>query len=186
MISVTQLRAGKAFKDGNRVYQVLEYKHTKMGRGNATIRVKAKDILTGVVLDKSFISGSKVEDVDLISRSMQYLYLDKDEVYFMDPTTFEQIKLDRALVEEQIKYFKEGMTVKVSFYEENPFSVELPNSMVFEVGFAPPGIKGDSANPGNKPVVLENGLTVQVPLFIKKGNKVKIDVRTGDYVSRVN
>ncbi|MBU1127208.1 MAG: elongation factor P [Patescibacteria group bacterium] len=186
MISVTELRAGRAFRDGDNVYQVLEYKHTKMGRGNATIRVKAKNILTGSIIDKSFVSGSKVEDIDLLSRSMQYLYSDKDEVYFMDPTTFEQIKLDRALIEEQIKFFKEGMTVKVCFYEENPFSVELPNSMVFKVGSAPPGVKGDSASPGNKPVVLENGLTVQVPLFIKKGDEVKIDTRTGSYVSRVN
>lgn len=186
MISVTELRAGRAFRDGGNIYQVLEYKHTKMGRGNATIRVKAKNIISGAIIDKSFVSGSKVEDVDLSFRSMQYLYSDKDAAYFMDPKTFEQIKLKKVLIGEQIKFFKEGMIIKVAFYEDEPFSVELPNSMVFEIESAPPGIRGDSASPGSKPVVLENGLTVQVPLFIKKGNKVKIDTRTGDYISRVS
>lgn len=186
MISVTELRTGTTFKLDGQPYQVVSYKHTKLGRGAANIKVKARNLITGTVVEKNFISGAKVEPIETSIKTLQYLYQDGNNLYFMDPRSFEQFSLDKSILGEKTKFLKEESQVKVLFYEEKPLSIELSLSMIFEVIEAPPGVKGDSATASTKPVVLENSLIVQVPLFIKKGDKIKVDTRTGDYIERVS
>ncbi|KPJ70782.1 hypothetical protein AMJ51_00990 [Microgenomates bacterium DG_75] len=184
MISVTELRTGTTFKLDGHPHQVLEYKHTKLARGTANVKIKARNLASGAVLEKTFISGAKVEPIETEVKPLQFLYQDENSLHFMDPRTFEQFSLDKSILGERAKYLKEESQVRVLFYEGEPLSVELPLSMVFAVVSAPPGVKGDSATASTKPVTLENGLIVQAPLFIKKGDKLKINTRTGKYLER--
>ena len=185
MISVTNLRNGAAFKLNGQLFQVLEYKHSKIGRGTANIRIKARNLETGNVVSKTFISGAKAEPFQTETRALQYLYQDDQDFYFMDPRSFEQFTLLERLLGEKAKFLKEGQEVKVLFGEEKPLSIDLATTLVFQVDQTSPGVKGDSANASFKPATLDNGLQVKVPLFIKKGDQVKIDTRTGEYLERV-
>ncbi len=186
MISVTELRTGTTFLLDGQPHQILEYKHSKIGRGTANIKIKARNLNNGLVVKKTFTSGTKVEPVETIVKRLQFLYQDDNLLFFMDPKNFEQFSLGKSVLGEKIKYLKEGINFKTLFYEEKPLSIELPVSMIFEVIGAPPGVKGNSATASAKPVTLDNGLIVQAPLFIKKGNKLKIDTRTGKYIERVS
>jgi len=185
MISVTEMRAGRLFEENGEPYQVLEYKHTKMGRGTANIKLKTKNLITGAVTEKTFISGAKVELVETEVKMLQYLYRENEDYFFMDPQTFEQFNLEAKVLAGKEKFLKEEQTVKILFWREKPLSIELPITMVFTVTQAPPGIKGDSVNASFKPATLDNGLEVKVPLFVNVGDKIKVDTRTGEYVERV-
>ena len=185
MISVTELRSGTTFELEGQPHLVLEYKHTKLARGTANVKIKARNLSTGAVVEKSFISGAKVEPIETMVKELQFLYSDGTSLFFMDPRNFAQFSLDKSVLGEKAEFLQEEILVKVLFYEEKPLSVELPKSMVFKVSEAPPGVKGDSAMGATKPVTLENGLVVQVPLFIKKGDKVKIDTHNGKYRTRM-
>ena len=185
MISVTELRAGRTFRFENEPYQVLEYRHTKLGRGTANIRVKVQNLRSGAIVEKTFISGAKVEPIETEVKFLQYLYQEGDNFYFMEPKTFEQFSLSRAALGPKAKFLQEGKEIKVLFWEKKPLMVELPNSLVFKVIQAPPGVKGNSATASYKPVTLDNHLVVKVPLFIKVGDKIKVDTRTGEYIGRV-
>jgi len=185
MISVTELRVGRTFQIDGVPYQVVEYKHTKMGRGTASIRVKIRNLQNGSVVPKTFISGAKVEPVELETKLAQYLYRQGDEFYFADPRTFEQFSLPESAMGGKEKFLKEQEEVKIIFWEEKPLNLELPLSLVFEVAQTNPGIKGNSVNASFKPATLDNGLGVQVPLFIKIGDRIKVDTRTGSYIERV-
>ncbi len=184
MISVTELRTGTTFLFNGEPYQVLKYKHTKLARGTANVKIKARNLTTGAIVEKTFISGAKVEPVAAEIKTLQYLYQKDNDFYFMDPQSFEQFSLDKSVLGKKVEYLREESKVKVLFYEDKPLSVELPKSMVFEVASAPPGIRGNSATASNKPVELSNGLIVQAPLFIEKGEKIKVDTRTGEYMER--
>lgn len=185
MISVTELRTGTTFKLDGQPYQVVGYKHTKLGRGAANIRVKARNLATGMMVEKTFTSGAKVEPIETTIKILQFLYQDENNLYFIDPRSFEQFSMDKSILGEKTKFLKEESQIKVLFYEEKPLSIELPMSMIFEVIDAPPGVKGDSATASTKPVTLSNGLVIQTPLFIKKGNRIKVDTRTKKYMERV-
>jgi elongation factor P len=185
MISITELRHGATFQDNGRPLVVLEYKHTKLGRGKANIRVKVKDLLTGSVLEKSFISGARVEPIQTAKRPMQYLYQEGENLVFMDPKNFEQATIAAKLLGEQAKFLVEGQEVSVLFWEEKPLLVELPVSLVLKIKETGPGVKGDTAARSFKPATLENGAVVKVPLFLKPGDKVKVDTRTGEYLERI-
>jgi elongation factor P len=186
MIIASQLRAGITFKDEGRAYKVIEYKHTKVGRGTASIRVKVRDFETGAVMEKTFISGAKVEPLETENRNLQYLYRDDDSFYFMDSKSFDQSVLSKKLIGDDSRFLQEGRDYRVLFVEDKPLSVELPLSLIFTVKEAEPGVKGDSAAGATKSAILENGLKIKVPLFIKDGDKVKVDTRTGDYLERVS
>lgn len=186
MISVTEMRAGRLFEENGEPYQVLEYKHTKMGRGTASIKLKTKNLITGAVTEKTFISGAKVEPVETEVKMLQYLYREGEDYFFMDPQTFKQFNLSTKVLAGKEKFLKEEEIVKVLFWNQKPLAVEMPISMVFMVTQTPPGIKGDSVNASFKPATLDNGLEVKVPLFINVGDKIKIDTRTGDYLERVS
>lgn len=183
MISVTELRSGTIFEENGTLYQVLSYEHIKMGRGSANIKVKIRNVRSGSTTDKSFINGAKVNDVMVLKKNLQYLYKDSDNAYFMDSVTFEQIPINLRVIPEH-QFLKEGETFAVSFYEDEPLSLNLPPKMEFEVVETGPGVKGNSATNIYKDAILENGLKTKVPLFIKIGDRVRIDTRTGSYTEK--
>ena len=185
MISVTELRSGRFFRLNGEPCRVVEYKHTKLGRGTANIKVKLRNLRTGKVVEKTFISGAKVEPLEAETKELQYLYKDARDACFMDPRSFEQFSLPLSVLSRKIDFLKEGEKIKVFFCGDKPLLVELPVALVFEVTQAPPGVKGDSATASFKQVTLDNGLVVKVPLFIEKGDRVKIDTRTGHYIERI-
>lgn len=184
MISVTELRAGRAFKEDDQPYLVLKYEHTKLGRGKANIKVKVRHLVTGKVSEKTFISGAKVEELETLKKKMQFLYQDASGFYFMDPETFEQVSISSGVIGEQAGFLKEGAKVDVLFVEDRALSVDLPVSVVLAVAQTEPGVKGNTATRSLKAATLENGMRVQVPLFVKVGDKIKVDTRTGEYVER--
>ncbi len=186
MISVTELRAGRSFKENGQPYLVLKYEHTKMGRGTASIKVKVKNLKTGSVTEKSFISGARVEAVLTQKKKLQYLYSDQLGFYFMDPKSFEQVEIPASLLREQKDFLKEEVLVEVLFVESDPVSVELAPKMKFKVKETGPGVKGDSATNIFKPATLDNGMKIKVPLFIKTGEEIWVDTRSGEYVARLD
>lgn len=181
MISVTDLRAGTIFEENGNLLQVLSYEHIKMGRGSANIKVKVKNIRSGSTTDKSFINGAKVNNVIVSKRDLQFLYKDGESAYFMNPSTFEQITILLKVIGSEASYLKEGESYNLSFLGDEALSINLPPKMVFTVLETAPGVKGNSATNVFKDAVLENGQTVKVPLFMKNGDKVRVDTRTGLY-----
>ncbi len=183
MISVTELRAGTTYQEDGNTLVVLSYEHIKMGRGSANIKVKVRNIKTGTIIDKSYINGARVADVQVIKKDMQYLYKEDDFVYFMDPQSFEQVGMSKRLVPEYL-YLKDGETFTVSFLQNEPLSVLFPSKMVFKVVETAPGVKGNSATNVFKEAVLENGIKTKVPLFINIGELIRVDTRTGAYCEK--
>lgn len=184
MISVTDLRSGTTFEDGGQLFKVLSYEHIKMGRGTANVKVKVKNLRRGTVMDKSFISNAKVQEVALNKKKYQFLYKDSENAYFMDEATYEQIPIAFRLLGDESSYLKEGMTLPILFTQDEPLSLELPPKMEFVVKETGPDIRGNSATNIYKDAILENSLTVRVPLFTKVGDRVIVDTRTGEYSER--
>ncbi len=185
MIDVNELRKGVTFElDGN-LYKVLDYTHNKTGRGNATIRVKARNLLTGANVERTFNSGLSVQDVRLDYHNVSYLYHDDDFYYFMDNETFEQPAISKETLGDSAKYLKEGMEVKLTFYNGKAIDVDLPTSVDLKVVEAEMAIRGDTATGVTKKVTTESGVQVQVPNFVNVGDTIRVDTRTGDYVTRV-
>src|SRR5919204_5658173 len=160
MIGVEDLRKGVTFKHEGQLWKVLEYSHNKQGRGNATIRVRARNLRTGATLEKSFQSGGRVEDIRLDHHEMTYLYHDGDFYHFMDVETYEQTALPADVLGEGVHFLKEGLQVKVSMYNGEPIDVELPSAVELKVTESAPGLKGDTATGATKPATLESGYTV--------------------------
>ncbi len=185
MIEVTQLKAGTAFEENGAPFLVLKYTHTKLGRGKANIKVKVRNLKSGAVLQKSFVSGAKVKPIELKRKMMQYLYSDEENFYLMDKRTFEQVEVERGLAGEGAKFLKEGIEVEVLFWEEKALSIQMPNFVELEVVDTGPTVKGNSATNIYKDAVLAGDVRIRVPLFIKGGDKVKIDTRDESYVERV-
>lgn len=185
MIGVTELRAGTIFEESGNLFIVLSYEHIKMGRGSANIKVKVKNIRQGSTTEKGFTNGARVNNVQVFKRDIQYLYKDGEQAYFMDPTSFEQISVPLALVGANAAYLKDGESYNISFLGVEPLTLNLPPKMDFTISEADPGVKGNTASNIYKDAVLDNGLKVRVPLFIKAGDKVRIDTRTGDYSQKV-
>ncbi len=186
MIGVQDLRKGTTFvdDDGN-LYMVLDYLHNKQGRGNATIKTKLRNLRTGSTIERSFQSGGRVQDVRLDTHTVQYLYRDGDMYTFMDTETYEQPVLSAETLGEHSEYLKEGMNLEILMYEGQPIDVQLPTTVDLKVVETAPGYKGDTASGGGKPAKLETGVTVTVPFFVNTGDTVRVDTRTGDYVTRV-
>lgn len=185
MIDVNDLRKGVTFVLDGTLYKVLEYSHNKPGRGNATIRIKARDIRKGNTLEKTFQSGDRIQDIRLDFRNVQYLYRDGDMFTFMDMQTFDQPNVKSDLIGESAGYLKEGMEVKLTYYENEPIDIELPTTVDLEVVHAEVSVRGDTATNLTKKVKTETGLEVQVPNFVNVGDKIRIDTRTNSYVTRV-
>jgi elongation factor P len=185
MIDVNDLRKGVIFEYDNALYRVMEYTHHKPGRGNAIIRVKMRNIRTGSTIERTFNSGDRVQDIRLDYHNVQYLYNDGDLYYFMDAETFEQPAVSRELVGNSAGFLKEGMEVKLTFYQAEPLDIELPTTVDLKVVQAEVAVRGDTATGVTKRVTVETGQGVDVPSFVKEGDIIRVDTRTGAYVTRV-
>ena len=185
MIGVADLRKGTTFEMDGALWKVLEYQHHKPGRGNAYIRTKLRNLRTGGTIERTFLSGERVQDVRLERRTVQYLYHDDQFYTFMDVETFEQPTVPVETLGDAVNYLKENVTLELSFYEGEPIDVELPITVDLQVAHTEPGFKGDTATGGSKPATLETGLKIQVPLFVNIGDVVRVDTRTGQYLTRV-
>ena len=185
MIDVNELRKGVTFELDGGLFKVLDYSHNKTGRGNANIRIKARNLLTGANIERTFNSGQSVQDVRLDFHNVAYLYTDGDFYHFMDNETFEQPAIKAEMLGESALYLKEGMEVKLTFYNNNPIDVEFPGSVELKVTEAETAIRGDTATGVTKKVKTETGLEVQCPQFVKVGDVIRVNTETGEYVTRV-
>jgi elongation factor P len=185
MIDVHQLRKGTTFTLDGELYKVIDFQHHKPGRGKAVIRTKIRNLRSGATIDKNFISGDKVEDVRIDRIAVQYLYNDGTFYYFMNNDTYEQIPLSAAVLGESIQYLVDNMELNISSYEGEAIDIDLPINVDLRVVEAPMAIAGDTATGVTKEVTLESGLKVNVPLFVKESDTIRVDTRTGEYVTRV-
>ncbi len=179
----TSIKTGAIFKEDNHPWLVERYEHTKTARGGATVKVIARDLLTDQVLEKRYKSTSKVEDADVMRKNAQYLYQDGG-YYFMDPNTFDQFMIRKEVIGGNVKFLQEGELVQLLYFEGKPVSLELPQTMIFEIADTPPGYKGNTVSNVYKEATLTNGTKVKVPSFAKNGDKIKINTTTGEYVSK--
>ncbi len=184
MISVNDLRPGLTIELEGDVWSVVEFLHVKPGKGAAFVRTKLKNVKTGQVLERTFRAGERVETAHVENREMQYLYNSGGDYNFMDTASYEQMVLSEDKLGDAIKYLKENMNIEIQLYQGQPIGVNLPNTVELKVTETDPGLKGDTASGGSKPAKVETGAVVQVPLFINVGDVIKIDTRTGQYLSR--
>jgi elongation factor P len=185
MIDVTNLRKGVTFELDDQLYKVLDYQHIKVARGGATVRVKVRDLRSGVTIEKTFNSGDRVQDIRLDKRQVQYLYSDGNLHHFMDIETYEQPVLSADTLGDGIHYLSDGITLLLLTYEGEAIDVELPVTVELEVIDSEPGFAGDTAQGATKEVTLSTGLKVQTPLFVQVGDVIRIDTRDGSYITRV-
>ncbi len=184
MISSGELRKGITIELDGALYQALDYQHIKMGRGSAQVRLKLRDIRGGHTIERTFQATEKFIRARLDFRSAQYLYNDGDLYYFMDEENFEQFPLSSVQLGDAINYLKEGTSLQVSSYKDELVGVELPITVELKVVDTEPGFKGNTATAGTKPAKLETGIIIQVPLFVDKGDIIKVDTRDGSYLER--
>ena len=177
MIDVNDLRKGVTFELDNALYKVLDYEHHKPGRGKATIRIKSRNLRTGTILEKSFISGDRVQDVRLDYHNVQFLYTDGEIYHFMDLDTYDQPSISGEILGDSAQYLKEGLEVKLTFYTGEPLDIELPTSVDLKVIRADIAVRGDTATGVTKKVTTETGLAVQVPNFVEEGDSIRVDTR---------
>lgn len=185
MITSNDLRRGVVIEVDGTLYQVLEFQHVKPGKGPAFVRTKLREIPSGKVLDRTWRAGEKVRDVRLERRSFEMLYRSDDGIVVMDPASFEQMTLSSEVVGDALKYLVDNTSLEVLFNGSEPIMVEPPTFVDLLVVRTDPGLKGDTASGGSKPATLETGLVVQVPLFIREGERIRIDTRTDGYIERV-
>jgi elongation factor P len=184
MIDVNELRKGVTFELDNELFRVLEYEHHKPGRGKATIRIKARNLRSGTILEKSFISGDRVPQAELEYHNVQYLYNDGAYYHFMDQDTFEQPAISTETIGDAANYLIENLEIKLTFYQGEPLDIELPITVDMKVVEAEVAVRGDTATGVNKKVTTETGLKVQVPNFVEAGDVIRVDTRSGTYITR--
>ncbi len=185
MISAGDFRNGITIELDNNIFQIIEFQHVKPGKGAAFVRTKLKNIKSGGVVEKTFRPTEKCPQARIDRKDMQYLYSDGDLFHFMDQETYEQIALNVDSVGDALKFVKENDICKVCSHNGSVFAIEPPLFVELEITETEPGFKGDTATGATKPAVVETGATVYVPLFVEMGDKIKIDTRTGEYLSRV-
>lgn len=185
MIPVTELRAGAVFLDNGEPFRVLKYTHKKLGRGKANIRLKVKNLKTGVTLEKVFNSGAKVEEADMSNLVVQFSYQDKSKLHFEALENGQKISLLKADHQDAGNFLARGVEVKLSLLDDQPLGLEIPATVELKVKKTEPGIKGNSATNIYKPATLESGYKLQVPLFINEGDVIKVNTESGRYVGRV-
>jgi len=186
MASTSDIRNGLCIKFNHDIYKIVEFLHVKPGKGPAFVRTKLRSLTTGRILDNTFSAGHKIEDVRVETHNYQFLYAEGDEFHFMNTESFEQISLNKNILDAP-GLLKEGTSVMVQVNTETdlPLSVDMPSSVVLEVTYAEPGVKGNTATNATKSATVETGATINVPLFINEGDKVKIDTASGSYMERV-
>ncbi|MBP7859394.1 elongation factor P [Patescibacteria group bacterium] len=184
MILSQELRKGTIYKYQGSPYTVLDYSHTQLARGSAVVRVKVKNLLTGVIIDFSYNSSERFEEADVENKDFQYLYSDEKFSYFMDIVSFDQVELPIETMGEKHKFLKENENYQLILYENKPVGLNLPKSATLTVNYTEPGFKGDTSGNTLKPATCENGIIIKVPLFIKIGDRIKINTDTMDYKER--
>ena len=185
MISTNQFKNGTHIEVDGKVFKVVEFQHVKPGKGGAFVRSKLKRVDDGAVIDKTFKAGEKFRPVRTETKKMQYLYEDGTNVVLMDNTSYDQVEIPRGVAEEALKWVPPNSDVDLLLVDERPSDVQVPSAVELAVTQTDPGVKGDTASGGGyKPATLETGVVVQVPLFIDEGEKVRVDTRSGEYVSR--
>lgn len=185
MKDVNELRKGVTFESDGNLFKVLEYQHHKPGRGKATIRVKTLNLRSGAITETTFQSGDRVQDVQLDYHKVQYLYNDGDYYHFMDLETYEQPAISSALIAESANFLKEGLEVKLTFFEGEPLDIDLPITVDLKILDAGVAVRGDTATGVTKKVTTETGFQVQVPNFIEAGDVIRINTENGSYITRV-
>jgi elongation factor P len=184
-ISTNQFKNGNHIEVDGTVFKILEFQHVKPGKGGAFVRSKLRRASDGAVIDRTFRAGEKFRAVRTEARKMQFLYADGTDAHFMDTDSYEQLAVPEGSVAEALRFTKPNDTVDVLFIDEVPSDLQLPASVELEVTETEPGLRGDTASGGgNKPATVETGATVQVPLFVNIGDRIKVDTRTGEYMSR--
>ena len=186
MIDVNKLKVGVTFTEDGTPFRVTKYDFTKMGRGHATIKVKARNLFSGAIETKGYISGNMVEDILLDKRHLQYLYKDDEKAFFMDPTSFDQFEIPLKVLGDDVSYLVEGEKAWVLFWDEKILGVEVPCSVIMKIIESEPGARGNTVSNVLKPAKTASGLTVMVPLFINPGDSIKINTETGQYTGRAN
>ena len=185
MVSTNDLKNGMVLDLDGQLWSVIWFQHHKPGKGNTVVRTKLKHVLSGKVVDRTFNSDTKVDTASVDRREMQYLYNDGSGYVFMDTTTYDQVTIGEEIVGDAKNYLLENQVAVVALHEGTPLYIDLPASVELEVTYTEPGLQGDRSTGGNKPATVETGMTVQVPLFITTGEKIKIDTRDGSYLGRV-
>jgi elongation factor P len=184
MISTGELRRGMAIELDGELWSVLEYTHLKLGRGSAQARMKMRNVRTGTTVERTFQAGEKFRRAHLDRKTVQYLYREDGVYHFMDTQTFEQTAMNRDQLGDVANYLKDGQTLELLTYQDQPLGADLPPSVELEVITTDPGLRGDTATAGTKPATLETGLVIQVPLFVNEGDRVRVDTRTAQYLER--
>ena len=185
MVSTNDLKNGMVLEIDGQLWNVVWFQHHKPGKGGAVVRTKLKNVRTGAVVDRTFNAGVKVDQAQLDKREMQYLYHDGTHYVFMDNTTYDQLSVEEAEIGDASQWLKENQSAILAMYEGRPISVELPASVELSVQQTDPGVKGDRVSGAMKPATLETGVTIQVPLFVETGDTIRVDTRTGEYITRV-
>ncbi|MPM99188.1 Elongation factor P [bioreactor metagenome] len=185
MISTNDLRTGVTVEIDGAVWSVLEFQHVKPGKGAAFVRTKMKNVATGAVQERTFNAGEKLNKARIENKEMQYLYASGDFYTFMDNSTFEQMDLTSEQIGDGLKYLIENMNIFIQVFDGKIIGIEMPNFVELTITECEPGVKGDTATGGTKPATLQTGAQVKVPFFINEGDKIRIDTRTGEYLSRV-
>jgi len=184
VVSTNQFKTGMAIEIEGQPFTIVDFQHVKPGKGGAFVRTKVRNIATGAVLDKTFRSGEKFERMHTQSRKLAYLYSTEDEVVLMDNASYEQVSISPAMAEDALKWVVENMEVDLFYLNGAPFEVQAPNFVELLITQSDPGVQGNTAQGATKPATLESGATIQVPLFIEEGERVKVDTRTGEYLGR--
>lgn len=184
-LNVTDLRNGTFYKEGKDILLVLTYEHVKTGRGSGNIKVKVRNLRTGSVTEKSFITGARVDEASVEKKKTQFLYRDGDTFNFMDPVSFEQFSISAQVIGDAARYLKDGLDVILIVSEGEALGLELPMSLVYSITETGPGERGNTVSNVFKEAVLDNGLVVKVPMFMGIGEKIKVDTRSGEYIERV-
>jgi len=185
MYSTTDFRKGLKIEIDGEPYVIVDFQHVKPGKGGAFVRTRLKSLVSGNVIDQTFRSGDRVDKPDLEEREMQFLYESEGEFHFMDTRTFEQLFLNADQLGESKDYLKENLVIKALFHNKRPLGIEVPMFVELKVVRADPGVRGDTATGATKPVTLESGAVIQVPLFVEEGDTLRIDTRTREYITRV-
>jgi len=186
MATTSDIRKGLCIKYSNDIYKIVEFLHVKPGKGPAFVRTKLKSVTTGKVIDNTFSAGHKIEDIRVETQKYQYLYNEGTQYHFMNTDDYNQISIDKNILDAP-DLLKEGELVSISINTEDnmPLSAEMPASVVLEITHTEPGVKGNTATNATKPATVETGATVNVPLFINEGDKIKVDIEKGNYIERI-
>ena len=184
MISAGDFRNGVTFEEDGNVLQVVEFQHVKPGKGAAFVRTKTKNVITGAVIEKSYNPTAKFPTAYVERKEMEYSYSDGDLYYFMDPETYDMVRINASDLPDNFKFVKENMVCNIKFYKGKVIGVEPPNFVELTVAQTDPGFKGNTATNTTKPATLETGAEIRVPLFIDEGEVVRVDTRTGEYMDR--